>query len=75
MAQKWEYLTVKLENFGMNSQHLTARFVNGSELKDWKKTSLDSFIFRLGQDSWEMTGTLTAYGVNNHYLFFKRPKP
>lgn len=36
--QKWEYLTVQTGFFGIvNINQLAAQFVNGSEIKDWKK--------------------------------------
>ena len=73
--QRWEYLTIQIGAFGMSSDHAAAKFVNGMEIKDWKKVPLHSFIIRLGADGWEMSGTFTPGGSLPSYLFFKRPMP
>lgn len=73
--QRWDYLTVRLDHFGaMAPQQLAPRFVNGQELKDWKKISVSAFLSQLGQDGWEMCGMLNTQRDEN-CLFFKRPKP
>lgn len=72
---RWEYLTVEIGSFGIGGDQYAARYANGKELKDWKKTSLPDFISRLGMDEWEMTGTLSPYSATRNYLFFKRPRP
>ncbi len=75
---RWEYLTVEIASFGFNNDQYAARYTNGMELKDWKKTSLHNFISRPGMDGWEMTGVLSpdSGGAAFHnYLFFKRPRP
>ena len=75
-TQRWEYLTIQIGFFGMNSNHPAARFINGMEIKDWKKVPLHAFITRLGADGWEMSGTMSIFGTNDgNYLFFKRPIP
>jgi len=74
--QKWEYLVVQTEFPGGMSLSTAklARFANGRELRDWKKTPLHTFITQLGEDGWEMTG-IEIVTSNTDYLFFKRPKP
>ena len=72
---KWEYLEVKLTIFGFNNENMTAQFVNGQPLKDWKRVPLHEFINRLGADGWEMSGTISIYGSSDNRLFLKRPKP
>ena len=72
--QRWEYLTVQTGTFGIvNANQLAAQFLNGHEIKDWKKVPLHAFLAGLGADGWEMSGTFNS-GLNN-YLFFKRPIP
>ena len=54
------------------------RFINGQELKDWKKISWFSLINQLGDDGWELVssvGYLTGTYVYDNELLFKRPKP
>jgi hypothetical protein len=67
--QKWEYLTIQVEF--PNGANAAPRFINGQELRDWKKIPLHSLISQLGEDGWEMTSILSI----GCYLFFKRPKP
>ncbi len=75
--QKWEYLDIQLGAFpsGLNNVVTAPRFVNGQELKDWKKIALHDFINQLGMDGWEMTGTFNPTPSQADHLFFKRPKP
>ena len=74
--QKWEYLCVKLDTFGLNQQNAAVREVNEQQLKDWKQTYVHTFINQLGTEGWEMSGAYNPYGDSQHnYLFFKRPKP
>ncbi|HVB25001.1 MAG TPA: hypothetical protein VNG51_23905 [Ktedonobacteraceae bacterium] len=74
--QKWDTLTVEMGFFGMNSDHPAPRFVNGVEIKDWKKVPLHAFITQLGADGWEMSGTINISGTSSgNFLFFKRPRP
>src|SRR5437016_1588269 len=40
IMQKWEYLTVQLANFGGGNFQVAPHFVNGQELRDWKKVSI-----------------------------------
>jgi hypothetical protein len=73
--QKWEYLTVKVETFGFNNQQVAAKIANDQEIRDWKQTSLGRYIHQLGEQGWEMIGTIVVPGVFGAYLFFKPPKP
>ncbi len=70
MAAKWEYLIL---DYGLNK----ARSVNGHEIPSWQRQSLSlaDYINKLGEDGWEMTGSLTADDYTFGRLFFKRPKP
>ncbi len=71
--QKWEYLTIRLGGVERwSTVDAVARIVNDQEVKNWKNISIHAYISQLGQDGWEMTGTLSDHGG---YLFFKRPKP
>jgi hypothetical protein len=74
-VQKWEYRTVQLGNFGGGNFQVAPRSVNGQELRDWKKISISGLVSQLGEDGWEMTGTISVANTFEHYLFFKRPKP
>lgn len=66
--QKWEYLT-------LDFYEMRARQVNGHEFPNWKKISLFDYLNTLGNDGWEMVGTLTSNNYTFGLLFFKRPKP
>lgn len=70
MAAKWEYLIL---DYGLNR----ARAVNGHEIPFWQRqpVPLVDYINKLGNDGWEMTGSITADDYNFGRLFFKRPKP
>ncbi len=72
--QQWETLTVQIGFYGIGSNHLAARFVNGVEIEDWKEVPLHAFITRLGAEGWEMSGAMSITGISDgHCLFFKRP--
>ncbi len=73
MMTRWEYLTVQTGFFGLNNNKIGPQFVNGQELKDWKKVSLPQFLNQLGTDGWEMSSTLSVWSGTSTYLFFKRP--
>lgn len=73
--QKWDYLTVQLNPFGMARDKLAPQYMNGQQLRDWKKISISGLMKQLGEDGWEMTGTISVAYTNECYLFFKRPKP
>lgn len=70
MAAKWEYLIL---DFGLNR----ARSANGHEIPNWQRqpVTLVEYINKLGEDGWEMTGSITGEDYNFGRLFFKRPKP
>lgn len=76
--QKWEYLTVVIRIHGLLHEAASISSINGQELKNWDKASLDSALNGLGEDGWEMTGTASltqrAEIPSMNYLFFKRPK-
>jgi hypothetical protein len=44
-------------------------FINGQELRNWKKTPIHMLVNQFGEDGWEMTGV-----VGSMYVFFKRPR-
>ena len=73
--QKWEYLEVRSTWFGSS---LLPQFVNGQEIKDWKKgAGVYAYMATLGDEGWELAGA--AYitgnvGGNAYVLTFKRPK-
>ncbi|MEO8953048.1 MAG: hypothetical protein ACR2H5_01505 [Ktedonobacteraceae bacterium] len=73
--QKWDYMTIQISSFGMAHDKLAPQYMNEQELRDWKKISISRLIKQLGEDGWEMTGTISVSQTNEHYLFFKRPKP
>ena len=68
--QRWEYLTVQLGDFAEGYSQIVPRFVNGQELRDCK--TLDKYVSQLGNDGWELTGTISASSTSEHVLFFKR---
>lgn len=72
---RWEYLTIQMSVFGISNDKMAPQFMNGQELRDWKKISLPQFLSQLGADGWEMSGTMSAWSGTVNYLFFKRPKP
>jgi hypothetical protein len=73
--QKWEYLEVRCSWFG---PVLLPQFLNGQEIKDWKKASgVSAYLASLGEDGWELAGAVYAtgnVGGNSYLLTFKRPK-
>lgn len=72
---RWEYLTVRLENFGLNGEKIGVKYLNGQELKDWKKVSVEQFLNQLGNNGWELVVGLPAYSGTMNLLLFKRPSP
>ena len=69
--QRWEYLTVQLGHLGKEGYlPIAPRFANGQELKDWM--SIGGYVTQLGDQGWEMTGSISVFGTSEHYLFFKR---
>ena len=75
----WEYLTVLVSPEFLDYEEIHPKSVNGQELKNWKKIDLHVFLSQLGEDHWEMTGTMSiaidAARANASYLFFKRIRP
>lgn len=74
--QKWEYLYVELDAAprGMISVKVP-HFMNGYELQNWQGIHLPSYINQLGDDGWELVGTLSGgTGLGYGELFFKRAK-
>ncbi len=74
--QRWEYLAVAVDYDGK------VRFVNGTELKDWKRGPVYiEYLNLLGNDGWELvTGSVhhssgALMGGNLLWFHFKRPKP
>jgi hypothetical protein len=65
--QRWEYMY-------LDFAEMKARSVNGQELRDWKKHSLIEYLASLGDQGWEMVGTLTSNNYDYGRLFFKRAK-
>ena len=78
LSPRWEYLTVLISPELLDYEEIHPKAVNGQELKNWKKIDLNTFLSQLGEDHWEMTGTIsisvgeTKSGAS--YLFFKRNK-
>lgn len=73
--QKWEYLTVRLDALGVIiGTQVAPRSMNGKELKGWRNVSVEGLVSQLGDEGWEMTGTISFERTAGHYLFFKRPK-
>lgn len=77
IMQQWEYLTVQLR---VCEQKEIIAFIKGKPLRN-EKTIAEavSFLDELGQDGWEMTGTIrnevpSRDYLSEHYLFFKRSK-
>lgn len=70
--QQWDYLTVMLGS--VDGFNLAPRWLNGQELQDWKKVDLPTFLSQVGQEGWEMVGTLAVSRANYATLFFKRPR-
>ena len=69
--QRWEYLTIQLGYLSKEGYlPIAPRFANGQELKDW--ISLSGYVSQLGEEGWEMAGTISVPGTSEHYLFFKR---
>ena len=71
--QKWEYLVIRGE---YSNGRFRPHFVNEQELTDWRKISLVSFLNQLGDEGWELVGSLGFLtGGPQNKLLFKRPKP
>ena len=79
LSPRWEYLTVLVSPEVLDYEEIHPKSVNGQELKNWKKIDLNIFLSQLGEDHWEMTGTISIpigdARVGTNYLFFKRIKP
>jgi hypothetical protein len=78
LSSQWEYLTVLVSPELLDYEEIHPKSVNGQELKNWKKIDLNTFLSQLGDERWEMTGTLgvsvTEARARANYLFFKRVK-
>jgi hypothetical protein len=72
---RWEYLTVQLDYYGLKNDKVGVRYLNGQELRDWKKLSLEQFLNQLGNNGWEAVTGLPTYGGVLNLLLFKRPSP
>lgn len=75
--QKWEYLSLRIDQASSPlSSWLAARAINGRELGNWRSTPLEVILNQLGEDGWEMPGSV-GFPAGNSFtqLIFKRPKP
>jgi len=84
--QKWEYLYVI---FDFHWENPLPRWINGQEIKNWKKASFYDTLTNYGENGWELiTYThrlekLKSKKDDNReyevtivpYMIFKRPKP
>lgn len=75
--QKWEYLFVGCET---HNNDWRPRYVNGQELRDWKRgSSISDFSNQIGAEGWELVNLMTGHNqlgsTTNYRLVFKRPKP
>lgn len=64
--QKWEYLFVECGDG-------KPRWVNGSELPNWKKTNLADWSNQRGDEGWELV-TSNVVAWDRRQLVYKRPK-
>jgi hypothetical protein len=78
LSIQWEYLTVLVSPEVLDYEEIHPKYVNGQELKNWKKIDLNTFLSQLGAEGWEMTGTISISideaRAGTNYLFFKRVK-
>ena len=78
VGPQWEYLTVLVSPEILDYEEIHPKSVNGQELKNWKKIDLNIFLSQLGENHWEMTGTISISAgeakAKTNYLFFKRMK-
>lgn len=55
MQVKWEYLFILVEHVGIFSNQFLPRFINGREIRDWKKgKSIFTAMSELGENGWEL---------------------
>lgn len=65
--QKWEYIIVQ---YRYEREKSRPRFINGNELKDWKKgPELSVHLNQLGEQGWELIQ------INGVEYIYKRPRP
>lgn len=78
--QRWEYLTVILED----SKGYKPRYENFAEIPNWKKVNRVHYLNEKGREGWELisylpggTTTGNSFGQSPTYYIamFKRPLP
>lgn len=65
--QKWEYISVEIED-----GH--PRYVNGQELRDWKRLGMHDFSNRLGDEGWELVSASVIGMGKYQQRVFKRTR-
>ncbi len=74
--QKWEYLYAQIETGTFLQGPSKIRYLNGQELHNWKESSLEDVLAGLGEQGWELSGSLQGgSGGWTLGLIFKRCKP
>ena len=77
---RWEYMLVEVQN----DKGWKARYVNGSEIPNWKKgLHISSWLCQRGDEGWELISwTVTGTGGNSFgqgadviHAVLKRQKP
>jgi len=67
---KWEYMYVSVDGPVGGTNVFHPKSANGVEVKGWKSMTIHDYSNWLGQQGWELVGTLSTYTV-----IFKRPLP
>ena len=71
--QQWEYLFVLCEVSG----EWRPRYVNGKELRDWKKgPAIFDYANTMGEEGWELINPVISHSEagDSYRLVFKRSK-
>ncbi len=74
--QKWEYTYAQIDSGTFLQSPPKIRYLNGQELPNWKESTIDEVLAALGEQGWELTGSIQGgTGGWTIALLFKRPKP
>lgn len=68
--QSWQYLVARW----VGEDDPKVQLVNGQELQGWEKGSLHTFLSEVGEEGWELVGTVNRGASPQGLLILKRPE-
>lgn len=68
--QRWQYLVARR----VGEDDPKVQVVNGHELRDWEMGTLHGFLSEVGEDGWELVGTVNRGATPQGLLILKRPE-